>query len=101
MPNRFSGVGAWLARSHSAVFLRSRDRGSEDAVVFSGIGGDGYFEHTRRQGSKICFGAGLPVHAVPACRFSLSGFLSVTKLVARPRTTDPRSGVFFELTNRI
>ena len=43
MPTRFGGVGAWRVRSHSAVFLRSRDRGSEDAVVFPGIGGDGFF----------------------------------------------------------
>jgi hypothetical protein len=46
MSTRFGGVGAWLARSNSAVFLRSRDRSSEDAVVFSGIGEDGYFDQT-------------------------------------------------------
>ena len=45
-PTRFGGVGAWRVRSNSAVFLRSRDRGSEDAVVFAEIGEDGYFEHT-------------------------------------------------------
>ena len=43
---RFDGVGAWRVRRNSAVFLRSRDRGSEDAVVFSGIGDDGFFDHT-------------------------------------------------------
>ena len=43
---RFGGVGAWLARRNSAVFLRSRERGSEDAVVFLVIGGDGYFYPT-------------------------------------------------------
>ena len=41
MSDRFCGVGAWLARSNSAVFLR----GSEDAVVFPEGGGDGYFDH--------------------------------------------------------
>ena len=44
MPAHFGGVGAWRARSNSAVFLRSRDRGSEDAVVFLEIGGDGFFD---------------------------------------------------------
>ena len=34
LPDRFGGVGAWHARRNSAVFLRSRDRGCEDAVVF-------------------------------------------------------------------
>ena len=43
MPTRFGGVGAWRARRNSAVFLRSRDHGSEDAVVFSAICDDGYF----------------------------------------------------------
>ena len=47
MPTRFCGVGAWRVRSNSAVFLRSRDRGSEDAVVFSEIGDDGYFDQTK------------------------------------------------------
>ena len=46
---RFGGVGAWRARRNSAVFLRSRDRGSEDAVVFPGIGGDGYFGSASRE----------------------------------------------------
>ena len=45
MPARFCGVGAWRVRRNSAVFLRSRDRGSGDAVVFAGIRGDGYFEY--------------------------------------------------------
>ena len=45
MPTRFGGVGAWRVRRNSVVFLRSRDRGSEDAVVFPEIGGDGYFDH--------------------------------------------------------
>ena len=36
----FGGVGAWRVRRNSAVFLRSRVRGSEDAVVFPGIGAD-------------------------------------------------------------
>jgi hypothetical protein len=45
VPTRFGGVGAWLARSNSAVFLRSRDRGCEDVVDFPGIGGDGYFDY--------------------------------------------------------
>ena len=40
VPTRFGGVGAWRKRSNSAVFLRSRDRGSEDAVVFPEIGMD-------------------------------------------------------------
>ena len=43
-PTRFGGVGAWRVRRNSVVFLRSRDRGSEDAVVFPEIGGDGYFD---------------------------------------------------------
>ena len=43
VPDRFCGVGAWFARSNSAVFLRDRDRGCEDVVDFPGIGGDGYF----------------------------------------------------------
>ena len=42
----FGGVGAWHARRNSAVFLRSRDRGWDDAVVFSKIGEDGYFDQT-------------------------------------------------------
>ena len=50
MSTRLGGVGAWRVRSNSAVFLRSRDRGSEDAVVFPRIGGDGYFDH---RGSMI------------------------------------------------
>ena len=41
-------VSAVLARGLRAeiprVFLRSRDRGSEDAVVFPGIGCDGFFD---------------------------------------------------------
>ena len=45
MSTRFGGFGEWRVRSNSAVFLRSRDRGSEDAVVFPGISGDGYFDH--------------------------------------------------------
>jgi hypothetical protein len=44
MSTRFGGVGAWRVRRNSAVFLRSRDRGSGDAVVFSEIGDDGYFD---------------------------------------------------------
>ena len=40
VPDSFGGVGAWRARRNSAVFLRSRDRGSEEAVVFSEIGVD-------------------------------------------------------------
>ena len=43
VPARFCGVGAWRVRSNSAIFLRSRDRGSEDAFIFSEIGDDGYF----------------------------------------------------------
>jgi len=31
--------------SNSAVFLRSWDRGSGDAVVFAEIGGAGYFDY--------------------------------------------------------
>ena len=50
MLTRFGGVGAWRVRSHSAVFLRSRDRGSGDAVVFPGIGRGGYFDY---MGSRI------------------------------------------------
>jgi len=46
MSTRFGGVGAWLARSNSVVFLRSRDRGSDAAVVFPRIDGDGYFDYT-------------------------------------------------------
>ena len=42
----FGGVGAWRVSSNSAVFLRSRDRGSEDAVIFSETGDDGYFDQT-------------------------------------------------------
>ena len=42
-PARFGGVGAWRVRGNSAVFLRSRERGIEDAVVFPGISSDGYF----------------------------------------------------------
>ena len=38
--DRFCGVGAWRVSSNFAVFLRCRDRGSEDAVVFPEIGGD-------------------------------------------------------------
>ena len=45
MPARFGGVGVWHARRNSTVFLRSRDRGSEGAVVFPEIGGDGCFDH--------------------------------------------------------
>ena len=41
---RFGDVGAWRVRSNFPVFLRSRDRGSEDAIVFPEIGGDGYFD---------------------------------------------------------
>ena len=44
-PARFCGVGAWRVRSNFPVFLRSRDRGSGDAVVFPGICNDGYFYH--------------------------------------------------------
>ena len=44
MSTRFGGVGAWRVRSNSAVFLRGRDRGCEDAVVFSEIDGDGYLD---------------------------------------------------------
>ena len=40
--------------SNSAVLLRSRDRGSEDAVVFPGIGGDGYFDY-KGSGRRIFF----------------------------------------------
>ena len=42
-------VSAVLARGMRAVislFLRSRDRGSEDAVIFSETGDDGYFDQT-------------------------------------------------------
>ena len=46
MPTRFCSDGAWRARGNSAVFLRSRDHGSEDAVIFSEIGDDGYFDQT-------------------------------------------------------
>jgi len=53
VPTRFGGVSAWLARSNSAVFLRSSDRGSEDAVVFSEIGGDGFFEHKGGSGGQV------------------------------------------------
>ncbi len=52
---RFCGVGAWRVRSISAVFLRSRDHGSEDTVVFSGIGDDGYFEHSGWAGKLVSF----------------------------------------------
>ena len=44
MPARFCSDGAWRARGNSAVFLRSRDRDIEDAIVFPEIGGDGLFE---------------------------------------------------------
>ena len=40
VPDRFGGVGAWRVRSNPAVYFRSQDRGSEDAVVFPGIGVD-------------------------------------------------------------
>ena len=46
MPTRFGGVGAGTSRRNSAVFLRGRDRGSEDAVVFLEIGGDGCFDRS-------------------------------------------------------
>ena len=46
MSTRFGGIGAWRVCRNSAVFLRSRDRGNEDVVVFTEIGGDGYFDHT-------------------------------------------------------
>ena len=46
-PTRFCGVGAWRVRRNSAVFIRNRDHGSEDAVDFPGIGGDGYFDYRR------------------------------------------------------
>ena len=55
VPGRFGGVGAWRVRSNSAVFLRSRDRGSEDAVVFPEIGGDGFFDLT----TKVIKAAGI------------------------------------------
>ena len=45
VPTRFGGVGAWRVRSNSAVFLVNRDSGCEDAVVFSEIGEDEYFDH--------------------------------------------------------
>ncbi len=52
VPTRFGGVGAWHARRNPAVFLRSRDRGSGDAVVFPEIGEDGYFDHKSSKGSE-------------------------------------------------
>ena len=45
MSTRLGGVGAWRVRSNSAVFLVNRDSGCEDAVVFSEIGEDEYFDH--------------------------------------------------------
>ena len=45
--SRFCLVGASRVPSNFAVFLRSRDRSCEDAVVFPGIGGDGVFGHKR------------------------------------------------------
>ena len=45
MPTRFGSVGAWRVHRNSAVFLRSRDLGCEGAVVLSGIGDDGFFDH--------------------------------------------------------
>ena len=44
VPARFGVVGVWLVHGNSAVFLRRRDRGSEDAVVFPGIGDEEYFD---------------------------------------------------------
>ena len=45
VPTRFGGVGVWRVYRNSAVFLRSWDRGYDDAVVFPEIGEDGYFDH--------------------------------------------------------
>ena len=45
VPTRFGSVGAWRVHRNSAVFLRSRDLGCEGAVVLSGIGDDGFFDH--------------------------------------------------------
>lgn len=44
MPARFGGVGVWRVHGNSAVFLRRRDRSSEDTVVFPGIGDEEYFD---------------------------------------------------------
>ena len=54
MPARFGGVGAWRVRSNFPVFLRSRDRGSEDAVFFAEIGGNGYFDQTGSEFDSNC-----------------------------------------------
>jgi len=43
----FGGVGAWRVSSNSAVFLRRRDRGGEDAVVFPESGTDWFIDYTR------------------------------------------------------
>ena len=55
VPTRFGGVGAGTSRRNSAVFLCSRDRGSEDAVVFPGIGEDGYFDYRGWAGKLVYF----------------------------------------------
>jgi hypothetical protein len=44
VPARFGGVGVWRVHGNSAVFLRRRDRSSEDTVVFPGIGDEEYFD---------------------------------------------------------
>ena len=48
VPARFCGVGAWRARINSAVFWSARPtigiHGNSNAVVFSGIGVDEYFD---------------------------------------------------------
>ena len=59
MPARFGGVGAWLARRNSAVFLRSRDRGCEDAVFYG----------NRRRLVKCFSRVGACTSAVPAAIF--------------------------------
>ena len=47
-------------------FLRSRDRGSEDAVVFAEIGGDGYFGHKTLQPFAALIARGEPAVIRPA-----------------------------------
>ena len=39
VPTRFGGVGASHVHRNSAICLRSRDRGCDDAVVFAEIDG--------------------------------------------------------------
>ena len=67
MPIRFGGVGAWRVRRNS-VFSSNQDRVYEDPVVFSGVSGDGFFDHAGRAQRFI-------LRSVRGWRFNASGIL--------------------------